>query len=53
MTTNKFKKAMTLSVVPAVSLGLLAIPANAQEETDAVKETAEKEEKKILFNTQV
>lgn len=41
MTTNKFKKAMTLSVVPAVSLGLLAIPANAQEETDAVKETAE------------
>lgn len=41
MTTNNFKKAMALSVVPAVSLGLFAIPANAQEETDAVSETAE------------
>ena len=41
MTTNNFKKAMALSVVPAVSLGILAIPANAQEETEAVSETAE------------
>lgn len=41
MTTNNFKKAMALSVVPAVSLGILAMPANAQEETDAVSETAE------------
>lgn len=41
MITNNFKKAMALSVVPAVSLGILAIPANAQEETEAVSETAE------------
>ena len=41
MTTNKFKKAMAFSIVPAVSLGLLAIPANAQDETDSAKETAE------------
>lgn len=41
MTTNNFKKAMALSVVPAVSLGILAMPANAQEDTDAVSETAE------------
>ena len=41
MTTNNFKKAMALSVVPAVSLGLFVIPANAQEETDSASTTAE------------
>jgi len=41
MTTNNFKKAMALSVVPAVSLGLLAIPANAQDKTTSASETAE------------
>lgn len=41
MTTNNFKKAMALSVVPAVSLGLLAVPANAQDETTTASETAE------------